>query len=60
MYYEIGLAHGIGRPTLLICRDASVIPFDIAAINHIVYGSITDLRDRLEARLVATLNLSVS
>ncbi len=58
VYYEVGLAHGIGKPTVLICKDTSTIPFDLAAINHIVYGNITDLRDTLEARLSATLNLN--
>jgi len=44
VYYEVGLAHGIGRPTILICKDANTIPFDLAAINHIVYDSISHLR----------------
>jgi hypothetical protein len=60
VYYEVGLAHGIGRPTVLICKNASTIPFDLAAINHIVYGSITQLRDKLAERLVATLKLKAS
>jgi hypothetical protein len=56
VFYEIGLAHGIQKETILICRDAGEIPFDIAAINHVVYSSIVDLRERLRARLIATLN----
>lgn len=60
VYYEIGLAHGIGRPTVLICKDAGSIPFDLAAINHLVYGSISELREMLATRLRATLNLNSS
>ncbi|HEX4000980.1 MAG TPA: hypothetical protein VHX65_20715 [Pirellulales bacterium] len=60
VYYEVGLAHGIGRPTVLICRKADTIPFDLAAINHIVYGSISDLREMLTTRLRTTLKLDAS
>jgi len=57
VFYEVGLAHGVQKETILICRDAGDIPFDIAAINHVVYSSIVELRERLRARLTATLNL---
>jgi len=60
VYYEVGLAHGIGRPTVLICKDAGAIPFDLAAINHIVYGTITELREMLTQRLRTTLHLNAS
>ncbi len=60
VYYEVGLAHGIGRPTVLICKNADTIPFDVAAINHIVYDSISELREMLSTRLRATLNLNAS
>ena len=60
VYYEVGLAHGIGRPTVLICKDAGTIPFDLAAINHIVYDSISELREVLAARLRATLKLKIT
>ena len=56
VFYEIGLAHGVQKETILICRNAGDIPFDIAAINHVVYSSIVELRERLRARLTATLN----
>jgi hypothetical protein len=55
VYYEVGLAHGVGKPTILLCKDAGAIPFDLAAINHIVYSSITDLRELLAQRLRSTL-----
>ena len=55
VYYEVGLAHGIGKPTILLCKDASTIPFDLAVVNHIVYGSVTELRERLSQRLRSTL-----
>jgi hypothetical protein len=36
VFYEVGLAHGVQKQTILICRNAGDIPFDIAAINHVV------------------------
>lgn len=59
VFYEVGLAHGMGRPTVLICKDASSIPFDLAAINHVVYRSISDLKNLLTLRLKATLRLNI-
>ncbi len=60
VYYEVGLAHGIGRPTVLVCKDAGTIPFDLTTINHIVYESISELRTSLSTRLRATLDLNAS
>ena len=57
VFYEVGMAHAIQKETILICRDAGSIPFDIAAINHVVYTSIVELRDKLEARLRSTLGI---
>jgi hypothetical protein len=57
VFYEVGLAHGIMKETILICREAETIPFDLGAINHIVYASIVELREKLKNRLRGTLNL---
>jgi nucleoside 2-deoxyribosyltransferase len=35
--YELGLAHAIGKPVILINRDDNEIPFDIAPIKYIKY-----------------------
>ncbi len=57
VFYEIGLAHGKKKETILICRDVNTIPFDIAAINHLLYSTIVELREKLEMRLKAVLKL---
>lgn len=54
--YEVGYAHALGLPTVLICREGEEIPFDIKSVNHIVYGSIVDLREKLTRRLGAMLD----
>jgi hypothetical protein len=53
VFYEIGFARAVGRPTVLLCRNTDEVPFDLQSINYIKYGGIVDLRDRLEKRLKA-------
>jgi hypothetical protein len=51
VFYEIGYARAIGRPTVLLCRNTDEVPFDLQSINYVKYGGIVDLRERLEKRL---------
>jgi hypothetical protein len=53
VFYEIGFARAVGRPTVLLCRNTDDVPFDLQSINYIKYGGIVDLRERLEKRLKA-------
>ena len=55
--YEVGFAHGIGKPAVLVSRSGQELPFDLASTNHILYDSIVELRDRLERRLRALLDI---
>jgi len=57
VFYEVGLAHGVQKETILLCRDAKSIPFDLGSINHLVYSSIVELRERLEKRIRMTLGV---
>ena len=51
VFYEIGHSHALRKPTILISRTGDRIPFDLQSINHIIYETIVELRDRLEKRL---------
>ena len=53
VFYEIGFAHAVNRPTVLLCRNIDTVPFDLQSINYIKYAGIVDLRERLEKRLKA-------
>lgn len=53
VFYEIGFAHAVNRPTVLLCRNTDTVPFDLQSINYIKYAGIVDLRERLEKRLKA-------
>ena len=47
VFYEIGFAHAIDKPVVLLTKDVSSSPFDISGFNHIVYSSIADLERKL-------------
>lgn len=53
--YEIGYAHASDSPTILIARKGAHVPFDLSSVNHIMYETIVELRERLKKRLSAVL-----
>jgi len=57
VFYELGLAHGIGKDTILLCdRKREKLPFDISGFRTIFYeNSIAGKRqvdERLEKHLI--------
>lgn len=59
--YELGLAHALGKPAVLMVQETNDIPFDLRHIRHIVYDTKgvywqRQLRSRLKAALNATIN----
>lgn len=56
VFYEVGYAHGLRKPVVLVTRSADDIPFDLRHYPHVVYGgSIATLRNELEKRLPVIL-----
>lgn len=49
--YEVGIAHTVGRPTILLTQNAKKIPFDFAHLRHIEYRNSIDGREVFESRL---------
>jgi len=39
VFYEIGISHTLGRPTVLICQSDEEIPFDLKAYRVIMYST---------------------
>ena len=35
--YEVGIAHTLGKPTVLLTQDSDDVPFDLRTIRHIQY-----------------------
>ena len=58
VYYEAGFAHGLGKSVIFMVEKSQIndIHFDTRQYNHIVYSSIEEARDRLIARINATIN----
>jgi hypothetical protein len=55
VFYELGYAHALEKQVILVTRDISAAPFDLAGFNHIVYSSIQDLEEKLAKRLQALM-----
>jgi nucleoside 2-deoxyribosyltransferase/phage shock protein A len=51
VFYELGIAHGLGIPTVLITQDLEEVPFDLRAYKIIEYSTefteIGDLQNEL-------------
>jgi hypothetical protein len=57
VYFEAGFAQGIGIPVIFTARKGmeDVVHFDTRQYNHIFWESEAELRDRLAARISATI-----
>lgn len=51
--YEVGYAHALGRPTILLARSKDDLPFDIAADRTLEYAGVS--RARLRALVTDAL-----
>ncbi len=61
VFYEVGYAHALNKPVILVTRDASDIPFDLQHTQHIVYGrSPSRLRNQLAKSIAQYLTLGMS
>ena len=39
VYYELGIAHTLGKKTILLSQKAEDIPFDTRHLRHIIYSN---------------------
>lgn len=53
VFYELGIAHSVGKPVILITEEKSEIPFDLNSKRFIFYKSPNDLERKLSAALKA-------
>ncbi len=60
VYYEAGFAGGLGIPVIWIVHedDLDDVHFDTRQYNHITYSTPEELRDKLKARILATIQTS--
>jgi hypothetical protein len=55
VYYELGIAHTLGKPTILISRNVSEVSFDVVTNRVIVFSSYYELGQKLEEAIDAAL-----
>lgn len=51
VFYEVGYAHAHDKLCILLTSTADDIPFDLKHRRHIVYTSLTDLKEKLTKNL---------
>jgi hypothetical protein len=55
VFYEIGIAHTLGRDVILITQSAADIPFDLRHLRYVLYSNIRAgllvLQTQLQARI---------
>jgi nucleoside 2-deoxyribosyltransferase len=51
VFYEVGYAHAKQKTCILLTKEARDIPFDLKHRRHIIYKSISDLKQKLTTDL---------
>ena len=61
VFYELGLAHAIGKPVVLISETMQDVPFDLQALRVITYDK-NDPKwgDKLRAKVIKTLKAAIT
>ncbi len=55
VFYELGIAHALDKPVVLISQSSVDIPFDVRAKQIVFYSSNDDLREKLATTLARVL-----
>jgi hypothetical protein len=55
VYYELGIAHALDKPTILISETLEKIPFDIQSKRILIYSSLEELEQSLPETLARVL-----
>lgn len=53
VFYELGIAHGLRKPVVLLSQDLDGVPFDLRSYNIVTYSTRFDEVHRLKDRLKA-------
>ena len=57
VYYELGIAHMLGKPSILLCRQGTKVPFDLQQKYIIFYTSEEELSKKLNDALLNILTI---
>lgn len=59
VFYELGIAHVLGKNVVLVSQDRQDVPFDIGSIRHILYTYTPPGMKAFEKMLKAALLASI-
>jgi hypothetical protein len=51
VFYELGIAHAMGKPTILIAPTPEDVPFDVRTKRLVLFQSLDELREKLRDEL---------
>lgn len=51
VFYEVGYAHALGKPNILLAQKDTKLPFDISGSRHILYENTIAGKAKVEERL---------
>jgi len=60
VYYEVGYAHALNKPTILIAEKGTQLPFDVSPFRVLMYENTIDGKDKIESGLRSHLKAIVS
>jgi hypothetical protein len=60
VFYEIGIAHTIGKPVVLIAQDSNDVPSDLRQFRYILYKDTPLEMQQFEQKLAQTLKTELS
>ena len=55
VFYELGIAHGIDKPTILISKGTKDLPFDLKSKKILIYNNLEQLEEMLYTELARSL-----
>lgn len=55
VFYELGIAHALGKPTILVAESLENVPFDVKSRRIILYEHTKQLESKLKGELMKTL-----
>ncbi|MEO8111511.1 MAG: hypothetical protein ABI594_15810 [Ginsengibacter sp.] len=51
VYYELGIAQGLGKPVIITAKKGTTLPFDVADIPTILWQGQKELKEKLRERI---------
>ncbi|MBB3474258.1 hypothetical protein [Sphingomonas sp. BK345] len=56
VYYELGIAHALGKPTILVAPTLDSVPFDLQSKYIVLFENLGELREKLRDAITHILS----